>query len=169
MAGGALRKFSLFPLPISEATIAGAQHFPVQCHPATMTLPTAGNNNSRPTYNGPISAMNHRPRSRRSFRLLWTIALVGIAALIIAVAFFGYRWNTVIRQGAEARVGAELQSLMMKWHLDLYGEFSALPCKSGRTREPVMTGMTTCSDMRNGAGQPAIRRRWRTSTRILTL
>ena len=126
MAGGALRKFSLFPLPISEATIAGAQHFPVQCHPATMTLPTAGNNNSRPTYNGPISAMNHRPRSRRSFRLLWTIALVGIAALIIAVAFFGYRWNTVIRQGAEARVGAELQSLMMKWHLDLYGEFSAI-------------------------------------------
>ena len=70
--------------------------------------------------------MTHRLTSRNLSRLLWTIALLGSAALLITVAVLQYRWNTLIRQGAEARMGGELQSLMMKWHLDLYGEFSAI-------------------------------------------
>jgi hypothetical protein len=56
----------------------------------------------------------------------WAVALCGIAILLIAIAVLQYRWNAQIRQATEVRMGADLESAMMNWHLDLYGEFSAI-------------------------------------------
>jgi signal transduction histidine kinase len=53
-------------------------------------------------------------------------ALCGIAILLFTVAFLQYRWNNQIKQATEVRMGSELESVMMKWQLDLYGEFSAI-------------------------------------------
>ena len=56
----------------------------------------------------------------------WAAALCGIAILLVAIAALQYRWNAQIRQATEVRMGADLESAMMNWHLDLYGEFSAI-------------------------------------------
>ena len=59
-------------------------------------------------------------------KFIWTATLIGIAILLLALALLQYRWNEQIRQAAEVRAGAELESVMMKWHLDLYGELSTI-------------------------------------------
>jgi len=64
--------------------------------------------------------------SGRGSKFIWTATLIGIAALLIALALLQYRWNAQIRQSAELRAGADLESVMMKWHLDLYGEISTI-------------------------------------------
>src|SRR5580700_8841587 len=65
-------------------------------------------------------------RARRAIPWLWLIALVSIAILLFTVGFLQYRWNNQIKQATEVRMGIDLESVMMKWHLDLYGEFSAI-------------------------------------------
>jgi signal transduction histidine kinase len=64
--------------------------------------------------------------SKTSFPSFWVAAMGGIAVLLVAVGFLQYRWNAQIRQATEVRMGADLESVMMNWHLDLYGEFSAI-------------------------------------------
>ena len=67
--------------------------------------------------------------SRRRFKKLvsfWLILLLAMVALLATVAFLQYRWTDEASAAAEMRIGAELESLMMKWHADLYGEFSAI-------------------------------------------
>jgi signal transduction histidine kinase len=64
--------------------------------------------------------------STRMSHLIWTAALFGIALLLLAIALLQYRWNMQIRRATEIRVGADLESAMMKWHLDLYGELSTI-------------------------------------------
>ena len=59
-------------------------------------------------------------------KFIWTATLIGIAILLLALALLQYRWNAQIRQAAEVRAGAELESVMMKWRLDLYGELSTI-------------------------------------------
>ena len=59
-------------------------------------------------------------------KFIWTATLTGIAALLLALALLQYRWNAQIRQAAELRAGADLESVMMKWNLDLYGELSTI-------------------------------------------
>jgi signal transduction histidine kinase len=63
---------------------------------------------------------------KRSFSWRWVAVLCGIAILLVAIAALQYRWNAQIRQATEVRMGADLESAMMNWHLDLYGEFSAI-------------------------------------------
>jgi signal transduction histidine kinase len=46
--------------------------------------------------------------------------------LLAVLAFLQYRWANEAASASEMRIGAELESLMMKWHRDLYGEFSAI-------------------------------------------
>ncbi len=46
--------------------------------------------------------------------------------LMAAVAFLQYRWTNEASRADEMRIGAEIESSMMKWHSDLYGEFSAI-------------------------------------------
>ena len=126
MGSGASRRFSLFAPAIGAAAMLVARSFSVQRTQSTTTRPAAATKNSGPAYSGPISGKSRNASSWGPSRILWVIALVGIAALLITVAFLQYRWNTLIRQGAEARAGGELQSLMLKWHWGLYAEFSAI-------------------------------------------
>ena len=52
--------------------------------------------------------------------------LSGMLALLAVLAFLQYRWTNDATAAYEMRIGAELESLMVKWHGDLYGEFSAI-------------------------------------------
>ncbi len=65
-------------------------------------------------------------RGARSFVLFWAIALTAIAALLASVALLQYRWTGEASSAEEMRIRAELESLLMKWHSDLYGELSAI-------------------------------------------
>jgi signal transduction histidine kinase len=49
-----------------------------------------------------------------------------MVVLLGVLAFLQYRWTNEATAASEMRFGAELESLMMKWHGDLYGEFSAI-------------------------------------------
>jgi signal transduction histidine kinase len=42
------------------------------------------------------------------------------------VAALQYRWTKQLSEATEARIGSALQPLMMGWHLDFYGELSAI-------------------------------------------
>ena len=57
---------------------------------------------------------------------VWTAGICGMALLLIAVASLQYRWNMQIRQATEVRLGADLESVMLKWHLNLYRELSTI-------------------------------------------
>ena len=65
---------------------------------------------------------------RRFYRELgfWPIVLSGILVLIMAAAVLQYRWTDRASSADQMRIGAELKSLVMKWHSDLYAEFSAI-------------------------------------------
>ena len=58
--------------------------------------------------------------------MFWATALAAIAALLATVAVLQYRWTGEASTAEGMRIGAELESLMMKWHADLYGEVSAV-------------------------------------------
>ena len=49
-----------------------------------------------------------------------------MVVLLVVLAFLQYRWTNEATAASEMRIEAELESLMMKWHGDLYGEFSAI-------------------------------------------
>src|SRR3954468_17624386 len=57
---------------------------------------------------------------------LWPIALSGMLILLATVAVLQFRWTNQASKADEIRIGAELDSLMMNWHSDLYAEFSAI-------------------------------------------
>jgi signal transduction histidine kinase len=67
-----------------------------------------------------------RTTSARAFPLARVAVLAGIAILLILVGTLQYRFNAQIKRAAEVRIGADLESVMMSWHLDLYGEFSTI-------------------------------------------
>lgn len=62
----------------------------------------------------------------KTFFLSWQMALTVIAAVLATVAVLQYRWADRASNAEEVRIGSELESLMMKWQGDLYGEFSAI-------------------------------------------
>jgi len=62
---------------------------------------------------------------KRSFPF-WPLVLSGMVVLLAIVAVLQYRWTTEVSAASEVRVGTELESLMMRWHFDFYGEFSAI-------------------------------------------
>ena len=67
-------------------------------------------------------------RSLRVKALLsfWPFSLFAMVALLVVLAVLQYRWANEATAASEMRIGAELESLMMKWHDDLYIEFSAI-------------------------------------------
>ena len=71
----------------------------------------------------PRLASRHRLTALLSF---WPLIFSGIVALLSVLAFLQYGWTNDAAAAYEMRIGAELESLMMKWHGDLYGEFSAI-------------------------------------------
>ena len=60
----------------------------------------------------------------RSSPYFWIPVLAGIGILLVILGTLQYRWSTQIKKVSEVRVAADLESLMIKWHLDFYGEFS---------------------------------------------
>ena len=64
-------------------------------------------------------------RLKRSFPF-WPLVLSGMVVLLTIVAVLQYRWTSEVSAATEVRIGTELESLMVKWQLDLYGEFSAI-------------------------------------------
>ncbi len=63
---------------------------------------------------------------KHSSLLFWTTVLFTISVLLAIVGTLQYQWSTEIKRAAELRVGADLESTMMKWHLDFYSEISAV-------------------------------------------
>src|SRR5207244_1985099 len=61
-----------------------------------------------------------------SSSLFWGAILSGMAALLGIVAVLQYRSNIQLSTAAEIRAGSNLQSLMMNWGLDFYGELSTV-------------------------------------------
>jgi signal transduction histidine kinase len=73
------------------------------------------------------SDLSLSPQSRHKAILsFWPMILSGMLALLAVLAFLQYRWTNDATAAYEMRIGAELESLMVKWHGDLYGEFSAI-------------------------------------------
>ena len=67
------------------------------------------------------------PRSRHKALLsFWPLILSGIVALLVVLALLQYRWTNEATAAYEMRIGMELEYRMMRWHRDLYGEFSAI-------------------------------------------
>ncbi len=56
----------------------------------------------------------------------WPILLSGTVVLLVAVAILQYNGINAASRAKEMRAGAELDFLMMKWHSDLFAEFSAI-------------------------------------------
>src|SRR6266567_7174240 len=65
-------------------------------------------------------------RGIRELPLFWIAVLSGMTSLLIMVAVLQYRWTKQLSVATEARIGSTLQPLMMGWHLDFYGELSAI-------------------------------------------
>jgi signal transduction histidine kinase len=49
-----------------------------------------------------------------------------MAVLLVVAGALQYLWNNQIKRAAEVSMGADLESVMIKWHLDFYGEFSTV-------------------------------------------
>jgi two-component system sensor histidine kinase SenX3 len=67
-----------------------------------------------------------RPRRFNTLLAFWPIVLTGMVGLLATVAVLQYRWTNEASSADEMRIGAELESLVMKWHGDLFSEFSAI-------------------------------------------
>jgi signal transduction histidine kinase len=65
-------------------------------------------------------------RGIRKFPVFWVAVFSGMALLLIIVGVLQYRWTKELSVATEARIGSTLQPLMIGWHLDFYGELSAI-------------------------------------------
>src|SRR5712671_7462997 len=65
-------------------------------------------------------------RRIRSLPFFWIAVLSGMTSLLIMVAVLQYRWTKELSVATQARIGSTLQPLMLGWHLDFYGELSAI-------------------------------------------
>jgi signal transduction histidine kinase len=65
-------------------------------------------------------------RGTGRFPLFWIAVISGMASLLVMVGVLQYRWTKELSEAAEARIGSTLKPLMLEWHLDLYGEISAI-------------------------------------------
>jgi len=62
----------------------------------------------------------------KNLPLFWIVILSSMASVLIIDAVLQYRWTKELSEAAEARYGSTLQPLMIGWHLDFYGELSAI-------------------------------------------
>jgi signal transduction histidine kinase len=58
--------------------------------------------------------------------LFWITVLSCMTSVLIIVAVLQYRWTKQLSVTSEARLTTHLQPLMIGWHLDFYGELSAI-------------------------------------------
>jgi signal transduction histidine kinase len=52
--------------------------------------------------------------------------LAGMAALLLTVGLLQYRWMSQLTEATETRIGSNVESLMLDWHLDFYQSFAAI-------------------------------------------
>jgi len=91
-----------------------------------------------------------------------------MTSVLIIVAVLQYRWTKQLSVTSEARLTTHLQPLMIGWHLDFYGELSAI-CVAlhvGPDSARAMAGMTTFIATSTGTTLRSILSRWRTSMQI---
>jgi two-component system sensor histidine kinase SenX3 len=62
----------------------------------------------------------------RASSLFRVVVLSGTAILLVVLAVLQYKWAKQLRAATELQIGSNLQSMMMSWHHDLYGELSAI-------------------------------------------
>jgi len=58
--------------------------------------------------------------------LFWIAVLSCMASVLIIVVVLQYRWTKQLSVASEARLATTLQPLMIGWHLDFFGELSAI-------------------------------------------
>lgn len=58
--------------------------------------------------------------------IFWITVLSGMASLVIMVAVLQYRWTKQLIEATQADMGNSLRPLTIGWHLDFYGELSAI-------------------------------------------
>jgi signal transduction histidine kinase len=58
--------------------------------------------------------------------IFWITVLSFMASLVVMVAVLQYRWTKQLIEATEAGMGNSLQPLTVGWHLDFYGELSAI-------------------------------------------
>ncbi len=56
----------------------------------------------------------------------WIAVLTGMTALLLTVGFLQYRWMNQLTEATETRIGNNVESLMLDWHLDFYQSFAAI-------------------------------------------
>jgi signal transduction histidine kinase len=56
----------------------------------------------------------------------WIIVLTGMASLVVMVAVLQYRWTKQLIEATASDMGNSLRPLTIGWHLDFYGELSAI-------------------------------------------
>ena len=61
-----------------------------------------------------------RSRQFRASPFLWVALLCVLAGLLAAVAFLQFRSTAQIDEATEDRIGGNLESLMIDWHVDFY-------------------------------------------------
>ena len=71
-----------------------------------------------------VDLVSSRSMELLSNRIVLPVVVVAMAAVLIVVAILQYRWTTQLSDADEAQSQAQIQSLMMNWHLDFYREFS---------------------------------------------
>jgi signal transduction histidine kinase len=64
--------------------------------------------------------------SKNRFPLFRQVAFTIMAVLFILVGALEYLWNNQLKKAAEISMGTKLESVMIKWQLDFYGEFSTV-------------------------------------------
>jgi signal transduction histidine kinase len=52
--------------------------------------------------------------------------VMAMLAVLIILAVLQYRWSMQVGEANEAQIGANLQALLMDWHMDLFREFSGI-------------------------------------------
>jgi signal transduction histidine kinase len=65
-------------------------------------------------------------QSVRRLPLFWIAVSFCMISVLIIVAVLQYRWTKQLSEASETRLATTLQPLMIGWHLDFYGELSAI-------------------------------------------
>ena len=65
-------------------------------------------------------------KRNQSSSIFWIVVLSGMASLVIMVAALQYRWTKQLIEATEVGMRNSLRPLTIGWHLDFYGELSAI-------------------------------------------
>jgi signal transduction histidine kinase len=71
------------------------------------------------------TTLGHATGAQKS-SFFWIAVLTGMAALLLTVGFLQYRWTNQLTEATETRIGSNVESLMLDWHLDFYQSFAAI-------------------------------------------